>query len=176
MTDRISVSKTAPSTAFYLEADRISQSIEGNYTTVRCYLRCVNTGSTSSFSNFAGDQIGSIDGIGEFGRHSGTPFLPIGVAGGATRWRDGPFDVNIPHNPDGTRGAITLRQGLYYDSGTVAQDNTASFNDFPAIPRGPSVEFDGAWAQGLVAVEFEGAWATGLMYAEFDGAWELVAG
>lgn len=175
MTDRISVSKTSPSTGFYLEADRISQSVAGNYTKVRCYLRCVNLGNTSSFSGFPGDQIGSIDGIGEFGRRSGNPFLPSGVGNGVTRWRIGPFDVNVPHNADGTRGAITLRQGLYYDGGGVAQDNTASFNDFPAIPRGPSVEFDGAWAASQLQVEFDGAWETALTYVEFDGAWVLAS-
>ncbi len=171
MTDQIAVSKTSPSTSFYLEADRISQDIAGNYTTIRCYLRCVNDGSTGSFSNFSGQQIGSIDGIGTFGTHSGTPFLPSGVAGGATRWRDGPYDVNIPHNADGTRGAITLRQGLYYDGGGVAQDNTAAFSDFPTIPRGPKVEQSGAWQQSVAYVEQSGAWQTALVYVEQSGAW-----
>lgn len=175
MTDRISVSKTAPSTSFILEADRIGQSIAGNYTTIRCYLRAVNNGSTASFSSYPGDQIGSIDGIGEFGRHSATPFLPSGVAGGATRWRDGPFDINIPHNSDGTRGAITLRQGLYYDGGAVAQEDTASFNDFPAIPRGPKVEQSGAWRQSVAYVEQGGAWVLALCYVEQGGAWVLAS-
>lgn len=172
MTDRIGVAKSSPGTNFYLEADRIGQSIPGNYTTVRFYLRCVNTGNSSSFSNFVGQQIGSVDGIVVFGIHGPVaPFLPAGVGGGATRWRDGPYDVNIPHAADGTRGAVTLRQGLYYDGGAVAQDDTASFNDFPAIPRGPQVEFDGAWATSLLSVEFDGAWVPGLLLPEFDGAW-----
>lgn len=171
MTDRIAVAKSSPSTTFYLEADRIGQSIAGNYTTVRFYLRCVNNGGTGSFSSYAGNHIGSIDGIGEFGRHSGTPFLPSGVAGGATRWRDGPWDVNIPHNADGTRGAITLRQGLYYDGGAVAQDNTASFSDFPAIPRGPKVEKDGAFSQSILYVEHNGAWVNAIIQVEHNGAW-----
>jgi hypothetical protein len=175
MTDRIGVAKTAPSTNFYLEADRIGQDIPGNYTIVRCYLRCVNTGNTTSHSNFPGDQIGSIDGIGEFGRHhDGGFFLPTGVASGAQRWREGPFDVHVSHGPDGTRGAITLRQGLYYDGG-VAQDDTVSFNDFPAIPRGPHVEQGGAWVQSIAYVEQGGAWVQSIAYVEQGGAWVLAS-
>jgi len=176
MTDYIGVAKTSPSTSFYLEADRIDQSIAGNFTTVRFYLRCVNTGNTSSFSSYTGQQIGSIDGIGTFATHGPVaPFLPSGVAGGATRWRDGPYDVNIPHNADGTRGAITLRQGLYYDGGGVAQDNTAGFNDFPRIPRGPKVEVAGVWQQSISYVEVAGVWQTALMSAEVAGVWKGIA-
>lgn len=172
MTDYIAVSKSSPGTTFFLEADRLGQSIAGNYTTVRLYLRCRNDGNASSFSNFVGQHIGSIDGIGTFGVHGPVaPFLPSGVAGGATRWRDGPYDVNIPHGPDGTRAPITLRQGLYYDNGAVAQDNTATFSDFPPIPRGPQVEFDAAWGPSLLSVEFDGAWVPGLLSPEYDGAW-----
>lgn len=172
MTDRIGISKSSPSTAFYLEADRIGQNLAGNFTTVRLYLRAVNTGSSGSFSNAAGQQIGSIDGIGIFGSHNGAPFLPSGVPAGL-RWRDGPWDVNIPHAADGTRAAVTLRQGLYYDGGAVAQDDTATFNDFPAIPRGPKVEQAGTWKQSVTYVEQAGTWKTALVYVEKAGAWVI---
>lgn len=136
MTDRISLrSSVAPTTDFILEADRVGQSVSGNYTTARIFLKAINRGNTGSFFNNYGQQVGSIDGIGGNTIHSGHPFLPSGYATGAQRWRDSQWDVNIPHNADGTRGAITLRMVVSY--GSNYYEGTASFNDFPAINRVP---------------------------------------
>lgn len=135
MTDRIGVTKSSPSTSFYLEADVVSQSQSGNYSTVRCYLRCVNAGNTSSQFNNTGFQAGSIDGIGEFGRHSGNPFLPGGYGAGAQRWRNGAYNVNVSHNSDGTRSPITLRMTLDY--GSINESHTASLS-FARIPQEPA--------------------------------------
>lgn len=133
MTDRIGVQKSSPSTAFYLEADVVGTS--GNSSRVRCYLRCVNAGNGSSQFNDSGFQAGSIDGFGEFGRHSGHPFLPGGYANGQWRWRDGYWDVLIPHNSDGTRGPVTLRMTLVY--GNINESHTASLS-FARIPKAPA--------------------------------------
>lgn len=132
MTDRIAVGKSSPSTAFYLEADVIGTS--GNSSIVRCYLRCVNTGNSSSGYFDSGYQAGSIDGIGEFGRVSGNPFLPSGYASGQQRWRTQALDVPVPHNPDGTRAPITLRMTLVY--GNVNESYTAALA-LPTIPKAP---------------------------------------
>jgi hypothetical protein len=138
MTDRIGVTKSSPSTSFYLEADVVSQNQAGNYSTVRCYLRAVNAGNTSSYYGGSGVQAGSIDGIGEFGRHSASPFLPSGYANGAWRWRDGYWDVNISHNADGTRGPITLRMSLIYGSINESHTASLSFSRIPKVPAAPT--------------------------------------
>lgn len=130
--------QNSPSTQFWLEADIIGQSISGNYSTVRCYLRAANGPSgntTSQFNNF-GAQIGFIDGIGEFGRHQGQPFLPAGYAQNQTRWHDGPFDVNVGHDGNGYLNGINLRMRLAY--GNVNGDWTAWMGGFPRIPKPPA--------------------------------------
>lgn len=174
MTDRIGVAKSAPSTNFYLECDRDSQSIAGNYTRLRFRLRAVNAGSTGSYSNYPGRQFGSVDGIGTFADYQPNPFLPSGYANGQVRWDIGPYYLDIPHNADGTRGAVTLRMGLYYDGGGVAEEHTVSFNDFPAIPRGPRVEDGGIWKPSLAYAEDAGVWKQCLVYAEVANAWKQV--
>lgn len=141
MTDRISWTSSAPTTEFILEADRISQSISGNYTVVRVYIKAINRGSTSSYSDYSGSQTGSIDGIWGGGTYAATPFLPSGYSNGAQRWRHGPWEIKVPHGSNGTRGAITLRMGLDYGNGAIDKSLTASFNDFPdlkSVPPAPT--------------------------------------
>lgn len=105
MTDRIVVNRTGPSTRFILEADVIGLGL------IRAYLRAENHGATNSVDGNSGWQAGSIDGYGEFHRHSGQPFLRSGVAGGGTwRWRDGPYDIYVGDPAWG----VTLRHKLYY--------------------------------------------------------------
>lgn len=131
MTDRIGVAKSSPSTNFYLEADLVGTS--GNSSIVRCYLRATNAGNSSSFFGNAGFQAGAVDGIGEFGRHSGNPFLPSGYGAGATRWRDGGWDVYVGHDANGYGPTMTLRMTLVY--GNVNEGHTAQM----ALPRIPKV-------------------------------------
>lgn len=138
MTDRIGVTRNSPNTSFWLEADMVSQNVAGNYSTLALYLRCANgpSGSTGSYAGGYGIQWGGIDGFGEFGQHNGNPFLPSGYAQNQLRWRDGPWYVNIPHNSDGTRGAVTLRMILnYVNTGGVDVHYTGSIGPFPTIPR-----------------------------------------
>lgn len=77
MTDRIGVTKSSPSTSFWLEADVLSYNPGGGYVTIRCYLRAANGPSGNSSSQYGGSgfQAGYV-GTSEFGRHSGSPFLP----------------------------------------------------------------------------------------------------
>lgn len=141
MTDRIVSTQSSPSTTFVVEGDLLSQSVAGNFSTVRCYLRAVNGpgGSTASGYSGAGFQAGTVVGVKEFGRRSATPFLPSGYKDGATRWRLGPYDVQVPHNADGTRAAITFGMVLQY--GNV---NTTLFSNplsLPTIPRASKATF-----------------------------------
>jgi hypothetical protein len=139
VTDRIFISHSGPSTSFWLEGDLLSQDINANGSWVRCYLRAANgpSGSTGSVDNNSGWQAGSIDGIGEFGRHSGKPFLPSGYGANAQRWRDGPWDVWVPHNPDGSHPGMTFRMQLYYG------DNQTASMGLPTIPRASTATFAG---------------------------------
>jgi hypothetical protein len=163
----------SPTTEFYLQCDRIGQSIAGNYTTLGVHIGAINRGNSSSFSNAAGSQTASIDGIGTVGVHSGNPFLPSGVGSGVLRW-DNYFTINIPHNSDGTHGAITLRQTLSYLG--VSRADTATFNDFPTIPRGPLVKnADGTWHTTTLYVKnADGTWHVATPYVKnVDGTWHV---
>ncbi len=137
MPDLISSFKASPSTTFVLGADRLTQNEDGNYTTVRCYIRAINGpgGSTGSAFYGPGTHEGVVDGVAVFGRQTGNPFLPPGVGNGATRWQH-VGDINIGHGSDGRRGAVTMRQILSY--GNVSEQLTAAFNDFPRIAKPPS--------------------------------------
>lgn len=116
MTDRIARFESGPATTFYVEGDLHSQSIAGNYSVVRCYLRAKNGpgGTTGSQHNEQGYQAGTIAGVKEFARKSGKPFLPAGYADNQQRWRLGPYDVQVPHNSDGTRDPIRFGMVLNY--------------------------------------------------------------
>lgn len=138
MTDRISFSHTSPSTSYYLEADLLSQNIAGNSSTVRCYIRAVNNGNSSSYFNGNGWHRGYCNG-GLFRERNQTPFLPSGVPGGATRWRDGPYDVVVPHNSDGTK-TVVLRMAI-----SVGNDVSADLT-LPTIPRASTPTFVGGTA------------------------------
>src|SRR5919206_193876 len=96
-TERISYNASGPATEFNLYADRVGQSVSGNYTTVRLYIRCYNRGNTSSFVGDGGYHHGWIEGYGtQDAMHSrSSNFLPSGVATNALRWEEGPVDVNV---------------------------------------------------------------------------------
>jgi len=140
MTDRIHIGHSGPSTDFWLEADEIGTNVATNQSTVRFYLRCANggAGSTSSRDSNTGWQNAEIDGIGQIAIHGPTaPFLPSGYAAGQLRWRDGPYDVNVGHNADGT-GGITIRMKLYYG------DNVSTYLPLSTIPRASTPSFSGS--------------------------------
>lgn len=82
--------------------------------------------------------------------------------------------TTVTHDTDGS-WAHTVAGGFAEASPNIGSGNATGTLTLTVLPRGPQVEFNGAWAQSLVAVEFNGAWETGLMYAEYNGAWAVVA-
>jgi hypothetical protein len=135
VTDRLSFSHGTVSTSFYLEADEISHDPVANTSVVRCYLRCINNGNTSSFSNSTGNHEGFLNGT-LFQNHTSNPFLPSGYATGATRWRDGAYDITVAHASDGT-GSFTVRQ--YVTDSVATNDQTSG-----SIALTTSVQVPGA--------------------------------
>lgn len=140
-TVRISEVNSAPATTFQVEGDLLSQSIAGNYSTVRCYLVAKNGPGGSSGSSYsgAGVQYGTIAGVKEFARRTGNPFLPSGYQDGATRWRLGPYDVQVPHNADGSRAPITF--GMVLDYGSINETVFSAPMALPTIPRTSKASF-----------------------------------
>lgn len=140
-TVRISEVNSGPATTFQVEGDLLSQSIPGNYSVVRCYLVAKNGPGGSSGSGYfgAGVQYGTIAGVKEFARRSANPFLPSGVTDGATRWRLGPYDVQVPHNSDGTRAPITF--GMVLDYGNISETLFSAPMALPTIPRTSKATF-----------------------------------
>lgn len=137
MPDLISVFKASPATTFVLGGDLLSQNEDGNYSTVRFYLKAVNGpgGTTGSQFNNWGQQQGHVEGLTHFGTVSGQPFLPAGYQNGQQRWLHA-YDVNIGHGADGRRGAVTTRMYLGY--GNVNESHYANFDNFPRIAKPPA--------------------------------------
>lgn len=137
-TTRVSYSHGAPSTSFYTEADQYDQDAVANTSRVRGYIRCVNDGNTSTFSNASGAQNGYING-GLFRQHTGTPFLPSGVGSGANRWYEGPYYVTVNHDANGN-ASYTVRQYVTDSVGTNDQTSSAiALTRIPEVPGAPSV-------------------------------------
>ena len=137
MTVRVTFNETGPITQFLLDVDYIGMSIDGNYSIVDVRIRNVNTGSgTTSWYGGAGVHTGSIDGVGEFARWQvGSNFLNK-VNSGVTRW-DIYKRVNIPHNPDGTRGPAVVRMHVQY--GSITRDGEFA-QGLPTIPRATNAQ------------------------------------
>lgn len=134
-TQRISWTSSAPTTEFNLYADRVGQSQDGNYTTVRIYIRAYNRGSTGSYFSDSGLHHGWIeDYSSDDASHSGNPFLPSGVANDSQRWSV-MQEINVKHGSNGKRGAVTLHMTVKYGSNDISK--TASFDDFPDIDVSP---------------------------------------
>jgi hypothetical protein len=182
-TTRISKFESGPATTFYLEADRVSQNVTGNYTTIHIYLRAVNGPGALSSSHFdnSGAQYGGADGYGMPAAHGPVaPFLPSGVPNGGQRWHDGPWAINVGHNADGTGpgGGITLRMQTRYSGHDV--DTVANFNDFPTIPRAstPSLTVNPVDAGASTTINTNRA-STGfthdIYYAFGSIGWTLIA-
>lgn len=117
MTDRIGVTKNSPNTSFWLEADVVSYNASGGYATVYLYLRAANgpSGTSGSQFNGAGNQVGYIQGA-EFGRVSGNPFLPGGYGANQTRWRSGPWGINVAMS-----GEATIGLSMYLGYGNISE-------------------------------------------------------
>lgn len=126
-------SGVAPNTEYGTDADLMSQSQSGNYSTVYYWVGAWNRGSTGAFSNYQGTHTATIAGAGGNG-HAGT--MPIGAPNGAQRWYDGPWGVNLAHDSAGNRGADTVGQ---FVRGWFTNDSYGSIGPYPRIPKRPSV-------------------------------------
>lgn len=129
-TTRITSNQNSPDTRFTLEADVVDTDGYGagngyGRWKIRYYLKCVNTGTSGSFYNGSGSQQGRGNGT-AFRTHSGNPFLPSGVSGGATRWYEGPYDVWVNANSEGywSGSSQTYPVQMHLDYGTI--DTTPS--------------------------------------------------
>lgn len=132
-TRRVDVTVSSPSTEFYTDADQVSQSQSGNYSTVNYWVGATNRGGTTSFDANNGAQTATIAGSGGAG-HGGT--IPSGVSVGVQRWYDGPWGLNLGHDSAGNRGADTVAQTITWSWG---QTNTGSIGPYTRIPKPPTL-------------------------------------
>lgn len=175
MTARISARRGPPTTDFILHADRIGQDIAGNYTLVRLYVQAISQGANWGWSNYRLTHYGGIDGVGWAGSHT-VDRLTTGFGPGAQRWNVHIGDLKVPHGSDGTRGAVTLRMKVETADRDLSGEWTASFNDFPSIPRGPRVRHNGAWRNTVAYVKHNGTWKIAIPHAKASGAWKVSGG
>lgn len=186
VTRRIDISESGPNTEFVTDADMVSQSQAGNYSTVYYYVGAVNLGGTGSYSGDSGTQAAWVGGQGG-GGHAGT--IPSGVGTGVTRWYDGPYAVNLGHDANGYRGADQVQQNV---SGWYPlRVDYGSIGPYPRIPKPPvppygvapknitptSVSVDWKWSgdSGGIAVDsylvrrWNGQTATGTFTDVYSG-------
>ena len=166
---------SAPTTDFNVYADRIGQSVEGNYTVVRIYVEAVNQGYTGSYNGYPGYQKVSISGILGWTGYSANPFMPSGYATGQRRWMYHVGDIHIPHGDDGTRGAISIAQSVYANNG-YGGSGSYSFNDFPDIPRGPRIKVGSTWKNSVAYVKVGSTWKIAIPYVKVGSTWKIGGG
>lgn len=140
MTVRINKTTGPPTTQFVLHADRVGQSKVGNYTIVRLIVEAISQGSSGGSSSYALTHRGGIDGVG-YGQHS-VSSLPSGYGPGAKRWTANLGNFNVPHNANGSRGAVVLRMSVITSDSDLAGVWTVSFSDFPTIVNVPDAPSD----------------------------------
>lgn len=139
MTDIISVFRTSPSTTFTIEAELLLQDPNLNASAMRFWIRANNGPGGTTGSNYQGSgrQELSVQATNVpwrfMGQHAGTPFLPSGYPDGAQRWRDGPFDLTIPHDANGN-ATYEASQRLVY---AVDQTNSSGQRGIPRIAKAP---------------------------------------
>ena len=137
-TTRSTISRTSPTAEFKMEGDLLSQSTSGNWSKLRLYMQCKNTGNSSSYYGGYGYQKvqwndSDLTGMTE----SGNPFLPSGVSAGALRWRNGPSDqVVIYHDANGNAAQVEIKHTIYFDTGAYPQSETWDYTP-PRIPKVP---------------------------------------
>lgn len=139
MTDRISFSHGSPSTSFYTEADQYSQDLAANTSTIWVYERAVNNGDTSSYDGTTTgyQNVYWVDASGFatlLHGHTPSPFLPSGVATGATRWRMGPYAFTLTHD---TNGNQTFRVRQILSDAAAYNDQTSAYVTLTRIPQVP---------------------------------------
>jgi hypothetical protein len=126
---------TSPSTRFYMDYS-VSQSVSGNYSTIKLTIRCYNKGNQSSYNNDSGLQRGSVDGIdSDVVTHSADPFLPSGYDTDELRWSKSGTSVQIKHDSNGAHGSVKVRLKIDYSS--VNDEFTATVS-LPTIDQKPN--------------------------------------
>jgi len=118
-TNRLVQGISTPTVDFYLQADEISNDVDDNDHVVRCYIKAVNRGNSSTFYGFTNASVtASVNGNG-FGVSGSSAQLASGTPNGGTFWTAGPFDITVDGNPDGTATAnLTLVVSYPNASGT----------------------------------------------------------
>lgn len=147
-----------------------AQSIPGNSSAVTGALYVEKLSGTGFFTASSGNT-GGVSGDIAF---SGAGWAPYDFTG-ATFKTLGTGGGTVTHNPDGTKTASGSYAAADSAGGNLGSASGSWALGLTPIPRGPKVEFNGAWVPSVVNVEFNGAWVPGLWDAEFNGAWVPVA-
>ena len=174
-TTRITSSQSSPSVTFYLEADHVQTDTANRRWKIRAYLR-MSKGSGSFYAG-SGVQIGRYNGI-EFGRRSGTPFLPSGT----TSWYQGPFEFWVNANSNGywsgTSTQMPLQMQLSYGNVNTTPTGTIFLPRIGTVPPPPSPRvpdqitatsmryaFDSNGNGGLTIIRWEYQYSTSSTFA-----------
>lgn len=151
-----------------LTVTQTSQNIAAN-TSTDSWSVVLHKGSFASWSSTPIAWSANIGGTGYSGSYT------FDFRYGSTSQLLGSGSTVVTHNPDGTKS--TSVSGYTAATGTSTGGPATASGSFAQtnIPRGPKVEYDGAWSNSILSVEYDGAWVTGLLYAEYDGAWVIAA-
>lgn len=146
-----------------------TQNIPANTTQCPWSLVAIKNSGSGYFSGSPTSWSANIGGVAYSGTLSSYDFTgtsSITIASGT---------ATVAHNADGTKTAAVTGTWNADNPPQLAPGTASGSLVLTRIPRGPKVEFNGAWVPSIVYVEFNGAWVPALMYAEFSGAWAVVA-
>ena len=170
MADFYATFSTLPAYQLHTVITQGAQSIAGNSTTVNGSEYVEKLSGSGVFTSSSGNT-GNISGDIFLGGGGWAPYnfasLPTKLIANGSG--------TVVHNPDGTKtaaGSFTANDSAGANMGSATGSWALGLT---RIPRGPKVEFNGAWVPSIVNVEFNGAWVPGVWDAEFNGTWVPVA-
>jgi len=152
-----------------LTATQGTQNIAANTSQVAWSLVAIRDTGTGYFSGSPTTWSANIGGVAYSGSVASYDFTvnsSITIASGT---------ATVAHNTDGTKTAACTGTWNANNAPQLAPGTASGNLALTRIPRGPKVEFNGAWVPSITYVEFNGAWVQALVYAEFNGAWAVVA-
>ena len=138
-TNRLVQGISTPTVDIYLQADEISNDVDDNDHVVRCYLKAVNRGNSTTRYEIANASVtASVNGTG-FGVSGANAEFGSGVPNGGTFWTKGPYDITVDGNPDGTATASLTLVVSYPDAVGTGGSKSGSFalETLTALPGVP---------------------------------------
>lgn len=158
---------------YYLEVDAevISQSIEGKYSTIHWWVKVFKTSGSGYMSTTGEGNSGWADSnIGIDKDLWNDPDLAYDFQNGSETgsWIFAEGNLNVPHNLDGTGEYSVSGEMILVNLGTASADT--GMRALSPHPRA-RIKVDGIWREAIPYVKVDGIWKPAQPYVKVDGIW-----